>query len=204
MLTTVGTGNAAGPPWDCGAADTPWFQVRPGRNPDVTGDDLEIRRFRTGDAEAVRELNETALRDVDAYAEGVTDGDLGTIEETYLAAGEFLVGELDGEVVATGALKPAGDGTFAAERALAPDDGPAAEITRMRVAPAHQRRGYGTRLLRRLEARAIELGYEVLVLDTTARQAGARRLYESFGYEREAAFEWREYEVLLYRKELDG
>lgn len=171
----------------------------------MASDDLRVRRYRPGDAERCRRLNETALRDVDAYAEGVTDDDFDAIEQTYVeTGGEFLVGERDGDIVAMGALKPVDEGSFAAERVLGPGDGPAAEITRMRVDPDHQRRGYGTRMLERLEERARELGFAVLVLDTTARQEGARRLYESFGYGRADRFEWREYEVLCYRKELSG
>ena len=170
-------------------------------------DELSIRRFRPADVPRLQELNETALRRVDAYAEGVTDGDLGKIAETYVdSGGEFLVGEVDGKIVSMGALKPADpddEKCFAARRALEPGEGPAAEVTRMRVDPAHQQRGYGTRMLDVLESRAHELGFEVLVLDTTRRQEGARRLYESFGYEQVEAVEWREYEVCCYRKRLE-
>lgn len=145
------------------------------------------------------------MREVDAYVEDAPDEDLRDVEGAYLEEdSEFLVGEREGAVVAMGALKPVDDGTFVADAALRPDDGPAAEVTRMRVDPAHQRQGYGTRILAELEARAAELGYQVLVLDTTARQEGARRLYEGFGYERVETVEWREYEMLLYRKELTG
>ena len=172
-------------------------------------DELSIRRFRPADVPRLQELNETALRQVDAYAEGVTDGDLGKIAETYVdSGGEFLVGEVEDdderEIVAMGALKPADpDDAFAANR-LEPGEGPAAEVTRMRVDPDHQQRGYGTRMLEVLESRADELGFEVLVLDTTRRQVGARRLYEQFGYEQVGAVEWREYEVCCYRKRLSG
>ena len=169
-------------------------------------DELSIRRFRPPDVPHLRELNETALRQVNAYAEGVTDGDLGQIAETYLdSGGEFLVGEIDGKIVAMGALKPVepdDEKCFAANR-LEPGEGPAAEVTRMRVDTEHQQQGYGTRMLEALESRAHELGFEVLVLDTTRRQVGARRLYENFGYEQVDAVEWREYEVCCYRKRLE-
>jgi GNAT superfamily N-acetyltransferase len=165
-------------------------------------DDLTVRQFRPGDGQRVRELNETALRSVDAYAEDAPEGDLRDVPGHYLDGdGEFLVGELDDTVVAMGALQPA-DRAHVADRVLDPADGPAAELTRMRVAPEHQRQGFGTQLLVALEDRAAELGYEVLVLDTTARQRGARALYASFGYEEVERFDWRDYEMLLYRKAL--
>lgn len=150
-------------------------------------------------------LNEVALREVEAYAEEAADGDLENLDAVYFdAGGEFLVGELDGEVIAMGAIKPVGEDTWMADRLVRPGDGRAAEITRMRVDPSHQRQGYGSRLLNALEDRAEELGFELLVLDTTKRQAGAQAIYESFGYRRYDAFDWREYKVLLYRKELPG
>jgi GNAT superfamily N-acetyltransferase len=151
-----------------------------------------VRRYGASDDDArLRDLHERALCEVDAYVEApVWDADLDAIEETYLdAGGEFLVGELDDEIVAMGALKPRDERT--------------AELTRMRVAPDHQQRGYGTRLLAELEACARELGYVRLVLDTTERQVGARRLYEKSGYERVTETEWRGYTVLFYEKSLD-
>ena len=181
--------------------------------------EIAIRRATTDDAQRLRELNEVALRQVDAYAEDAVeegmDEDLEDIEANYVeAGGDFFVAETvddgdastdsttDRRIVGMGALEPVGAGTFQADRIVHDGDGPAAEITRMRVAPDHQRRGIGTRLVERLEERARELGYEVLVLDTTARQTGAQRLYESFGYEQRDSVEWREYEVLLYKKTL--
>lgn len=167
-------------------------------------DDLRIRRVEPGDGPRLRELNETALRGVDAFAEDVVETDLHDVEAAYLdAGGEFLVGELDGEVVAMGAVTPLDGDTPFADAVVRPDDGPAAEITRMRVDPDYQQRGIGSRLLAELEARARHLGFTVLVLDTTARQEGAQRLYEGFGYEHAETVEWREYEVLLYRKPLE-
>jgi len=151
-------------------------------------DDLSIRRFDPGDGDRVRELHEAALRSVDAYVEAVPDPDMHDVEETYLDdGGEFLVGEIDDEIVATGALRR--------------EDATTAEVTRMRVDPDHQRRGYGTAILAALEDRAAVLGYETLVLDTLDRQTGAKRLYESFGYERTGSERRGEYEQLFYRKE---
>lgn len=165
--------------------------------------DLTVRRYREADDDRrLRELNETALRSVDTYAEDAPDDDLRDVQSIYLdAGGEFLVGILDGTIVAIGALSPVDDETIAA-RVLDDEHGPTAEVTRMRVDPAHQGRGFGTRILASLEERAREAAFETLVLDTTERQTGARRLYEKFGYERRDSFEWREYTMLLYRNDL--
>lgn len=170
---------------------------------------LHVRRVDPDDVDRILELHEAALRSVDAYAEGVVDDGLADPIEHYVeTGGEFLVGTVDDEVVAMGALSPVEDDAMFVDAALETDaDGrplaDAVEITRMRVDPDHQQLGYGSRLLEALEERAHEIGFKVAVLDTTARQTGAQRLYEGFGYERVETLEWREYDVLLYRKVLD-
>jgi len=176
---------------------------------------VSIRRARPTDAPRLRELNEVALRQVDAYAEEAVqegmDDDLADVEASYVdVGGDFFVAETvaDGDrdrarVVGMGALEPIGDHTFQADSIVEPADGSTGEITRMRVDPEFQRRGIGSRLVERLEERARELGYETLVLDTTARQDGAQRLYEGFGYEHEDTVQWREYEVMLFKKSLE-
>ena len=148
---------------------------------------LELRRYEPRDADAVWALHQRALRDIGAYDEEYAhlDADLRAVPEAYLdAGGEFLVGEAttgsDGSasdgVVAMGGLQPA----TAVDHHEADDAG---VVRRMRVDPDHQRQGYGSRLLAELEARAADLGFDRLVLDTTPRQTAAMALYESFGYE---------------------
>lgn len=192
-------------------------------DPHTDASEVTIRRAASEDGPRLRELNEVALRQVDAFVEDVCDkefedvpddldADLANVEAAYLEDdGEFLVavsedGTADGDdrVVGMGGLQPVGDHTFQADAIVGPEHEPAGEITRMRVDPAFQGRGIGTRLLERLEAQGRELGYETLVLDTTARQDAAQGLYEGFGYEHEDTVEWREYEIMLYRKALDG
>lgn len=166
--------------------------------------DLTVRQYRPGDGERVRELDETALREVDAYVDDPDivaevvgedadsfDADLYDVTGEYLeAGGEFLVGSVDGDLVAMGAIERESDRV--------------AHVTRMRVDPEYQRRGYGQRILDELEASARELGYEELVLDTTARQTAAQGLYESNGYEQFEEEQLGEYRVYFYRKRLDG
>jgi GNAT superfamily N-acetyltransferase len=131
---------------------------------------LHIRRYEPGDKHAVRRLHDDALNEVGAHlGSGPWDNDLEEIEGLYLeSGGEFLVGILEGEVVAMGAIKR-----------VSPD---VAEVKRMRVRPALQGHGYGQAMLDALHRRAAGLGYSTLHLDTTVQQRAARRLYLKNGY----------------------
>lgn len=167
---------------------------------------LSVRRYQPGDEQRVKELHEAAMRDVDAYVEGVPDNDLDDVEGVYLdGCGEFLVGTLDGRIVAMGAIRPVGERVAAVFESLAR---PAAELTRMRVDPGHQRRGFGERIYDELEGRARERGYRELVLDTQAHQAGARQFYEAKGFEEERRVEVEAFgetlDTVFCRKPLDG
>lgn len=82
--------------------------------------------------------------------------------------GVFLVAYDDGEAVACGGVRPLGEG--------------AAELKRMFVTPDARGRGFGARLLERLEREARALGYERLRLDTAAPLAEAQSLYRARGY----------------------
>jgi GNAT superfamily N-acetyltransferase len=131
---------------------------------------LHIRRYEPGDKRAVRRLHDEALNEVGAHlGAGPWDDDLDDIEGVYLeSGGEFLVGELEGEVVAMGAI-----------RRISPD---AAEVKCMRVRPGLQGRGFGQAMLDSLHRRAARIGYTTLHLDTTVQQRAARRLYLKNGY----------------------
>jgi len=151
---------------------------------------LRIRRFQEADRGAVWALHNRALHHVGAHAgSGPWDDDLHAINQVYLEQrGEFIVGLLDDELVAMGALLCTGPRR--------------AEIKRMRVAPHVQGRGFGRRMLERLETRATELGYTHLHLDATAQQLAAQALYRSHGY-RETAREARDrFELIFFEKRL--
>jgi len=158
---------------------------------------LRIRRFEDSDRDAVWRLHNAALHDAGAHAgSGPWDDDLHAVRRVYLEqGGEFVVGLLGDELVAMGALRRTG-----LRRA---------EIKRMRVAPRHQRRGFGRRMLEHLEHRAAQLGYTQLHLDTTTEQLAAQALYRNHGYretarERNDRFELIFYEKNLGRDEADG
>jgi len=151
---------------------------------------MRIRRYRESDHDAVWAVHRLALRQVGAQVDdGAWDDDLHHIEPVYLRnGGEFLVGTVGGRVVAVGALRRETD-----ERA---------RVTRMRVDPDHQRRGFGQALLGRLEARAAELGYTTLCLDTTVQQVAAQKLYLKNGYRETGRTKLYGFDVILYEKEL--
>lgn len=151
---------------------------------------LLIRRYQCTDHEHVRRLHNVALEAAGFHAgNGPWDEDLNRIEDVYLnARGDFLVGILDEQVVAMGAL-----------RAI---DADTAEIKRMRVLPELQRRGLGRRMLHALEARAAELGYSAVVLDSTERQSAAIALYRSEGYLETGRTQLAGMPAILFRKAL--
>lgn len=90
------------------------------------------------------------------------------VAELTPPSGDLLLVHVDGEAVGVGCVKLL-------------EDGETVEIKRMWVAPRHRGRGLGGRLLRRLEARARQLGASRAVLDTR-RLLGAVPLYERHGY----------------------
>jgi GNAT superfamily N-acetyltransferase len=88
--------------------------------------------------------------------------------------GRFFVGYLDGVPVATGAWRRSHVKALGAEVT--------AEVKRMYVVPAAQRRGLARQMLAHLEATAAAAGIEALVLETGIAQPEAIALYESSGY----------------------
>lgn len=152
-------------------------------------DTLLIRRYQPVDQPAVWQLHDLALHSANAHAgDGPWDQDLHQIEDVYLQnGGEFLVGFCDGRLVAMGALK-----RTTAELA---------EVKRMRVDPAVQRRGFGQAILSALELRAVQLGYKSLRLDTTVQQKAAQGLYEKNGFV-EVGRAWKgSFQCIVYEKE---
>ena len=80
----------------------------------------------------------------------------------------FVVGSLNMEPIACGALRPFEQGI--------------AEVKRMFVKPAYRGRGYSRQVLSYLEAAALKSGYQTLRLETGTEQPEAVGLYRSSGY----------------------
>ncbi|SFS03439.1 L-amino acid N-acyltransferase YncA [Halomicrobium zhouii] len=167
---------------------------------------LDVRRFRDGDGPRVRELNEAALRSAGDYIDDVPEPDLDDVPGHYLDRnGEFLVGRHGDELVATGAYHHVDEWSLAERFDF---DRRTAELTRVRVDPDHQRRGFGRALYQELEYRARGDGYHQIVLDTGAGNAAARSFYESLGFrfigeERFHGF-GETFDLAVYRKSLIG
>lgn len=83
-------------------------------------------------------------------------------------AGAFLVGRVDGTLVACGGIRRVDDDT--------------AEIKRMYVTSAARRQGVARAMLTRLEQAARDAGYRRLVLESGNAQPEALALYRSSGY----------------------
>lgn len=154
---------------------------------------FSVRSFEPEDWGVVVELHRLGLEQTGADAgPGPWDDDLRsaqTIVATYIdSGGDFMVGLVDGRVIAIGALRPSGSGR--------------AEIKRMRVHHAFQGHGYGRSLLAHLESRAHELGIEVLHLDTTTLQHAAIGLYTTSGYQEAGRRHDGPFEEILFEKRL--
>lgn len=189
---------------------------------DECGSPLTLRPYDSRDAEAVWTLHEWALSDAGTDPADVpgTD-DLRRVESAYLdTGGAFLVGVVpgdassresergdgtdrrppetfDGRLVAMGGFVPTESGR-AEERAV----GDAVELHRMRVAPTHQRRGYGREVLHALEDEARDAGVGLVLATTATRQRSAVAFYPSEGYREVGRSAAGEYELVHFEKEL--
>ncbi|MEK7532144.1 MAG: GNAT family N-acetyltransferase [Patescibacteria group bacterium] len=152
---------------------------------------LEIRPYTPTDSEAVIHLHNVALEAAGAHVgNGPWDSDLLNIKGVYLENnGAFLVGLLDGQIVAMGALRKISD-----------EKG---EIKRMRVLPQFQRQGFGQAILDVLEKEAVKKGYKTLCLDTTVLQVAAQKMYLKNGYaEVRRTKQGFPFETIFYEKRL--
>jgi ribosomal protein S18 acetylase RimI-like enzyme len=134
-------------------------------------DVLRIRPYRRDDHERVVALNRYGLAAAGVpLTADVYSGDLDDVDAAYPPdRGALLVGEVGGQVIAMGGLRPV--------------DAETCEILRMRVDPDHQGRGYGTAMLAALEHHADRLGYRHATLLTGPDQHPAIDLYRKAGYQ---------------------
>ena len=130
---------------------------------------LLIRPFRKTDQSMAESLINAGLEERWGVIDPDLNPDLFDIASWYEPA-VFLVGETDGEIVATGAYMPEADRTQAVR------------VQRMSVAAHCRRAGYGYRMLAVLEQHALLAGYKMSVLETTETWKDAIRFYQAMGY----------------------
>lgn len=130
--------------------------------------ELSIRRYEAGDKDAVWRLHERAYRHALDEFYPQLDRDFRHTPPAYLDDGEFLVGTLEGQIVAIGGFQPV--------------ESDAVEIRRMRVNPDLQRRGYATAILNAFEARASRRGFDRAVLLTSELLSAAVAFYRAADY----------------------
>lgn len=142
------------------------------RSPEAGGEELRIVRVDYGhpDAEALIEQVQ------EEYVARYGGRDESPVDPAMFVppTGSFFVGYVGATPVATGAWRRSGVAALGTDVT--------AEVKRMYVVPAAQRRGHARRVLAHLEATAAEAGFEALVLETGMRQPEAMALYESAGY----------------------
>jgi GNAT superfamily N-acetyltransferase len=149
-----------------------------------------VREYEERDAGSIWGLHVEALSAIGALYPGPWDDDFKRIAEVYFKPGGiFLVGELDGNIVAMGALRYI--------------DPVTAEVKRMRIRPNLQRRGLGSLMLQALERHAALRGLWNLELDTTAEQHAARSFYEKHGYHAVEVRRAAHADQVVYKKSLE-
>lgn len=176
-----------------------------------------IRRYDPGDRNAVWQVHDRAFGHAHLDHDPELDRHLRHVEARFLdEGGEFLVAVVDvppadpaeyghdGErVVGFGGFLPSTCDTSSVRPTSPVDADPeTAEVKSLRVDPAFQRRGAARSLMRELESRAADRGFERAVLDTGEGLTAAQSLYASLGYDRAGTESLRGYELIYYEREL--
>jgi len=159
-------------------------------------DNFIIRRYKSDDKEKVKEFYKFAsIHSEIGYRSGPWESDFDNIEGHFFNGGEFLVGLIDGEVIAMGGYRKISDNV--------------GQIRRMRVHPNHRRKGYAQQIIQRLEEVAKQNKMTELQLKTSTQQKMAQSFYEKNGYvkmEKEKEYYTEgggnSFEVVWYRKSL--
>jgi putative acetyltransferase len=134
-------------------------------------EDYTFRPATSLDGETVRRLVFAILREYGLAPDpDATDADLANIETSYVSPGgsfDLLV-DSAGVVVGTVGLFALGAGRC--------------ELRKMYLAQGHRGRGLGKRLVERAIARARELGFHRIELETASVLKRAGQLYEAYGF----------------------
>ncbi|NTU46149.1 GNAT family N-acetyltransferase [Candidatus Roizmanbacteria bacterium] len=130
-----------------------------------------IRPYEEKDKDAIWDVSQKALQGVGIMQQkGPQHKDFDNIQEKFRdTGGIFLIGEIDGKIVAIGGYSYDGNGT--------------AHVKRMRVLPEYQGTGVAQNLLDALEIDAQEKGYMEMVLGTTTLMPRAIAFYKKNGYQ---------------------
>jgi putative acetyltransferase len=137
---------------------------------------LRIERADPQGAEALALLHEAAVEVRAMYPELHAQGHP-SLWPTNPPAGPgavYLLADINGKVVASGALRPLDERT--------------AELRRMYVVPSARRGGVARAMLERLEKEARALGYESVRLETGYKQEPAMAFYRACGFQPIAPF----------------
>lgn len=134
-------------------------------------DGFVLRKYQPRDKSEVKKLYELAsIHSEIGYRSGPWEKDFDDIENVYFNGGDFLVGLVDNQIVAIGALRKETDAI--------------AYIRRMRVHPDHRRKGYARMIVERLEKTAKANNCKELRLKTSTLQKMAQNFYEKNGFTR--------------------
>lgn len=118
------------------------------------------------------------------------EADLKAIERIYFQnGGEFLIGLLDGVVIAMGGFQRL--------------SGDSAQLRRMRIRTDLQDQGYGSQLLRELEETAFQRGIHKLSFETARARPLTLEFYHKHGYRETGTGFYGNIETLHFAKSLD-
>lgn len=146
-------------------------------------DNITVRPFRIADQKAVRELILEGLGEHFGVIKPELNPDLDNIYSHYIKPGNlFLVCDLDGEIIGTGALIEEMDRT--------------GRIVRVSVAQSYRRQGIGRLITGQLIKAAPGYGFNRIVVETNEDWFSAIRLYQNFGFQE---FDRRNGEIHLFK-----
>lgn len=131
---------------------------------------MNIRPATNADAEAIKTVVFSVLREYGLNPDsGTTDRDLEAIEETYFQRGGYFGVVLE-------------NNRIVACVALYSESADTCELRKMYCLPASRGRGLGKKLLEFALAKARELGFSRITLETASSLKEAVSLYQQYGF----------------------
>jgi len=131
---------------------------------------LKIREAKNSDSEKIKSVVFDVLKEYELDPDpGATDKDLDGIENYYcLNGGYFGVIEEDGDIVATVGIYKLNENIC--------------ELRKMYALPSQRGKGLGRKLMEFSLAKAKDLGFERVVLETASPLVEAIALYKKYGF----------------------